>query len=755
MYIGLALPLALAVLVGSWLASWGNAYWAPPALVTALGGAALGVVAWRPRSGWILVIAGLVFVSVQSQRAGTLAAGLSGESLMVDARILAVTPQPRHSRLLLAVEHCQAPAERPGCEHLRKIRVSAYAMPEIRAGERWRMTVRLRPPRGFRNPHTFDYADWLRREGIQATGYLRAEPAPQRLETASFSLRRYALQYLDAQPLPERTRRWLAALTLGESERLNTADWALLNASGTTHLVVVSGLHVGLVAAFVLLLGRGAARMISPLRWRMQAWPWWLAAFAAVSYALLAGMAPPAMRAMVMTLVALWVARGRHAPGPWQGWWLALALVVLVDPLSLWRPGLWLSFLAVAWLIMIWQGRTRPRGLRGWLWGLTRTQLLLAPLMAAAVLLAFARLAPAAPLVNLIAVPWVSMVLVPTALLGWLLMPIPGLGQLCWWLFDQGLSVLISWLSLATYLLPLWVPSHETVTLLAWGLALLALCWGLPGLPSWLRLGVSAALVMLVPLHSPSPWPEGQLRVTVHDVGQGQLIELRSAGYRLLYDTGPRFRSGFMPLTTLWPPGQHFDRVIVSHADNDHAGGVAALSDDHRVADFLAPQGETIDVDADACMRGKAWQRDGVTYRLLWPPRAGNDFSSNDRSCVLEVSVGTHRLLITGDVTASIERRFLLKLGGKVDILLAGHHGSRSSSGVQFVREVSPGHVMFSAGRDNAFQHPVDEVVRRFWHQGSCLWSTAQDGALRVWLGGDEKLEVTPMRDVPGRAGRC
>ncbi|CAM3825857.1 MBL fold metallo-hydrolase [Vreelandella rituensis] len=144
------------------------------------------------------------------------------------------------------------------------------------------------------------------------------------------------------------------------------------------------------------------------------------------------------------------------------------------------------------------------------------------------------------------------------------------------------------------------VPSHETFTPLAWGLALLALCWGLPGLLSWLRLGVSATLV-LVPLHSPAPWPEGQLRVTVHDVGQGQLIELRRANYRLLYDTGPRFRSGFMPLATLWPPGQRFDSVIVSHADTDHAGGVTDLSDDHQVAGFLAPRGEIIDVNIATC----------------------------------------------------------------------------------------------------------------------------------------------------------
>ncbi len=128
--------------------------------------------------------------------------------------------------------------------------------------------------------------------------------------------------------------------------------------------MVISGLHVSLVAGFVLLLGRGAARLMTPGRWRLAVWPWWLAAFGASGYALLAGLEPPALRALTMTLVGLWVASGRHAPGPWQGWWLALALVLLLDPLSAWRPGLWLSFGAVAMLILMWQGRPRPRGPR-------------------------------------------------------------------------------------------------------------------------------------------------------------------------------------------------------------------------------------------------------------------------------------------------------------------------------------------------------------------------------------------------------
>jgi len=243
--------------------------------------------------------------------------------------------------------------------------------------------------------------------------------------------------------------------------------------------------------------------------------------------------------------------------------------------------------------------------------------------------------------------------------------------------------------------------------------------------------------------------------VSVHDVGQGQLIELRSEHYRLLYDTGPRFRGGFMPLETLWSPGQRFDQVIVSHADNDHAGGVNALLAEHQVTQWTAPAGETLPIASRACQQGQTWQRDGVNYRFLWPPAGANALSPNDRSCVLEVSVGEHRLLITGDVSTEIERRFLLEVDSPVSMLVAGHHGSGTSSGIQFVRHTAPEHVVFSAGRDNPFQHPVDAVVRRFRDQESCLWSTAQDGALRFWLEAARPLEVRTTRPGSSRRNRC
>lgn len=756
---GKALPVALA-LSGGVLSVASGALQQFPAMFLAvylMAGLWMANVRFSGLFVWLMLGIPAALLSLEQGRA--LPTGLSGSDLKVEAKVLSVSDDNGVNRLTLRLLHCVSPLGQPGCQALERVRVSAYQDTHFQPGERWEMTLRLRPPRGFSNPDTFDYQAWLWRERLHATGYVRPSPPANRIAEAGVSVRRLGLTFLDEQALSERSRRWLAALSLGDSAQLKRQDWDLLNHSGTTHLVVISGLHVGLVATFSLFLGRLVARLISPGNWRLRAWPWWLAAASTVAYATLAGLAPPALRAMLMALVGLWVASGRHAPGPWQAWWLAVALVILVDPLAAWRPGFWLSFIAVAWLILIWQGRPRPTGLSGWLWALIRTQLLLAPLMAGAVLLAFGRLAPLAPLVNLVAVPWVSLVMVPSAMLGWLLLPVAPLSELSWWVFDQTLTLFHGVLTLNVAYLPLWEPPASYANRLGLGFCWLALCWGLPASSRVLR-GLSVLVVGLLALWpAGSSWPDGALKVTVMDVGQGQLVELRSEHQRILYDTGPRFRSGFMPLAILWPDGQQFDQVVVSHADNDHAGGVSALLTTHEVMAWWLPQGEVPEVDDmpvnQACHIDQAWSDGDVAFDFLWPPRGETDLSANDRSCVLHVTAGEHSLLLTGDVGVNVERRLLTPLEAPVSVLVAGHHGSGTSSGEQFVRYTQPQHVVFSAGRDNAFGHPASPVVRRFRREGSCLWNTAHDGAVTIWLMPGEAPRVSPQRKVSGRGQRC
>ncbi|WP_227367905.1 DNA internalization-related competence protein ComEC/Rec2 [Halomonas sp. M20] len=744
---GLAAPLALAALLGASLGAL-----APPGLFGIICiGFLLALAASRYRLAVSILALAIGVSQVLWAQGAILPPGLAGTNLTVTARIIQLDGEGDARRLRLKLNTCHAiEAERLACDRLDQVRVSWYDPPTLEVGETWALTLRLRPPGGFANPHAFDYEAWLWREGIDATGYVRSAPAPKRIQLSRNTLRKEALAYLDRHVSDDFPRRWLAALTLGASERLTQEDWDLLNASGTTHLMVISGLHVGLVAMFMLALSRGVARLLTPQRWRMAAWPWWSAALAAIGYAWLAGLEPPALRAMIMTLVGLWVASGRHAPGAWQAWWLALAIIVLADPLALWRPGLWLSFIAVALLILAWQGRSRPTGWRGWCMALLRSQCLLAPLMAAAVLLAFDRLAPAAPLVNLLAVPAIGSLMVPLGLMGWLLAWMPPLAEACWWLFTmlaQGvqasLEAVVAWS-------PLWYPEPWQTLPVTLSLVLLTVFWALPGFSKPLRWGSSAILVALVFTLTPPHLADGQLRVRIHDVGQGQLIELRTARHRLLYDSGPRFRSGFMPLTTLWPAGQRFDGVIVSHGDSDHAGGVSALVDEHQVERWWSPGVESLGMPVSPCRAGERWRWDGVEFRFLWPESDPARLGRNDRSCVLLVEAGGQRLLISGDAGAAVEARLAGELEKDIEVLIAGHHGSRTSSVAEWVAATRSRHVIFSAGRGNAHGHPHGDVVRRFRDAGSCLWSTANDGAITLWLGSETNADVITQRPISG-----
>ncbi|MBB3143302.1 DNA internalization-related competence protein ComEC/Rec2 [Halomonas organivorans] len=747
---GLAVPLALSALGGALIGHFTSCVWPQILGLTLLAGLA----AHRWRLLMLLAIVAFVAGQLWWVRGGELPEGLSRQELVLEGRLTTVSGDAGRARLEMVVDRCRPRAEGlPGCEGLSRVRLSAYDAPPMSRGERWRLVVRLRPPSGFANPGAFDYRAWLWREGIQATGYVRRDPPPQRLEAAGVSPRRWALSYLDDMALSPRTARWLAALTLGAGERLTDDDWDLLNASGTTHLMVISGLHVGLVAGFALWLARGLAWCLTPGGWRMAIWPWWLAGAAAVGYACLAGLEPPALRAMIMVMVGLWVASGRHAPGPWQAWWLALALVEIWDPLAVWRPGSWLSFGAVALLILIWQGRPRPKGVAGWLWALGRTQLLLAPVMAGAVLLAFARLAPSAPLVNLVAVPWVGSLMVPLGLAGWLVAWVPPLAEFAWGVFGRLAGGLAAGLEAAVRVAPLWQPDPTVAGPLGGALIVVGLLWALPGLSMRLRLAGTTLLACLpLWLTPPVPGP-GVLRVRVHDVGQGQLVALRTAHYRALIDTGPRFASGFMPLATLWPEGQRFDDVIVSHDDRDHAGGLLGLVDSHLVGRYLAPPGSELPVATEPCVAGRHWRRDEVDFRVLWPPARVEGLSDNDRSCVLLISAGRRRLLITGDAGARVEHELVAKLEGPVDVLVAGHHGSKTSSSPGFVAVARPRQVIFSAGRDSRFGHPAPVVVRRFRRLGSCLWNTADDGAVTLWLGGGRGSRIESQRQPDWRRG--
>ncbi|WP_245392667.1 DNA internalization-related competence protein ComEC/Rec2 [Salinicola halimionae] len=764
---GLGMPLALAAIAGSLLGS----------LIGSLPGCRSGdasVLCWSVYGGGVLLLAvsvwkrslwgGAVMLAllvclygVAQQREGVLPPALAGHDFTLTGRIQTLEVDSRRARFRFEIDGCRPRSTDDKCPVSRWVRLSWYDAPGLERGERWELTARLRQPLGFANPETFDYGAWLWREGIQALGYVR-DDTPRRIAVAPFSLRQNALEQLESVDISALGKRWLGALTLGAGDRLDDGDWRLLNATGTTHLMVISGLHVGLIAALFLWLSRRLSRWLQPMSWRMTIWPWLVAGVAAFAYAGLAGFEPPAVRAAIMVSVGLWAASGRHAPGWWQAWWLALALVVISDPLAPWRPGLWLSFAAVAVLILAWSGRPRPSGWRSGSIALLRSQWLLAPIMAAAVLLAFGRLAPLAPLINLFAVPLVGSVMVPLGFLGWPFAAWPALASWVWWPFDCLANALAFMLATASDGLPLWTPDPwwrwpVSIALLLWGMV-----WLLPGVERPTRVWACLTLLFIVSLLPGPGLEEGQLIVTVYDVGQGQLVQLETRDRRVLMDTGPRFASGFMPAALLWPSGQRFDDVVVTHSDTDHAGGIAALQRDYRVERWWAPRGNDLALPSRPCEAGGEWHDDNVSWRFLSPPPGEIAANRNDRSCVLLVTLGARRVLITGDAGADPERAIAdnLRQGAlgaqPIDVLVAGHHGSATSSSPALIAATRPAEVIFSSGRGNPFGHPAPAVVQRFIDAGSRVWNTAYDGAVRVTLSASG-VEVRTQRH-PGWSRR-
>lgn len=614
-----------------------------------------------------------------------------------------------------------------------RMRLAWYGGPPVLAGERWRLAVNLKRPHGLVNPQRFDYEAWLLAQRIGATGTIKVG---ERLAPATGlgGWRDALRQRLLAVPAWGR-QGGIAALVLGDGSGLTAEDWRLLQHTGTVHLMVISGQHIALLSGFLY----GLAALLARLGAWPQRLPWLpcacaLALGGALVYGLLAGFEVPVRRACVMVaLVLLWRLRFRHLGAAWP-LLAALLVVLLLEPLASLQPGFWLSFSAVAVLALAFAGRL---GAWGWWHGLTRAQWTTAIGLLPMMLILGLPVSSSGPLANLLAVPWVGLVVVPLALFGTLLLPVPLLGEGLLWLAGGALQLLFALLGLIAGWLPAWLPSELpwwVWSLAALGAALLLLPAGVP-----LRLPGLALLLpaLLVPAQGPE---DGQADVWVLDVGQGLSVLVRTREHSLLYDAGPRFGDFDSGERIVLPSLRalnlrRLDLLLVSHADNDHAGGAAAVAAGMPVARVISGEPARLarSLAAEACESGHSWQWDGVTFRLWqWPQAA----PGNPRSCVLQVEAEGERLLLTGDIDAAAEQA-LVQSGFPLAShwLLAPHHGSRSSSSQPFIDAVGPQHVLITRSRHNAFGHPHPQVLARYQAAGVAVHDTAYAGALHLRLG--------------------
>ena len=614
--------------------------------------------------------------------------------------------------------------------------------PVLHPGERWQLKLRLKHPRGFSNPGGFDYERWLFAQRIRATGYVRTDNSNRRLaDTGAHPvqrLRQHLAAQLEQVDTTPQTRALLRGLGIGDRSSMSAGQWRVLRDTGTSHLLAISGLHIGMVAGLAFLVTRRAwARLRLTERWPAPRVAALAAMLAALVYAMLAGFQVPAQRALVMvciwSLALLWNGRA----DPWRVWSLALLAVLLLDPLSVLGAGFWLSFAAVALIFLLTLGR---HGRRTRLQRLSGVQLGLVFGLTPLLWLWFQQLSLSAPLANLVAIPWVGFLVVPLLLSGLLLLPlVPGLADwllgmaahslsALWWLLEQ----------LAALPVGLWqAPPASAAWLLLFGVATLCLL-----LPAALRLLPVAVLLILPVFSLQTPRPAaGDLWLTLLDVGQGLALVLETRDHLLVYDTGPAFRSGFNTGDAVIAPYlvqrgyRHIDRLVISHSDNDHSGGAASLFEQFDVFSVQGGEPEKITwARSTRCRAGQRWVWDEVSFEYLAPfaQRTGNN-----ASCVLRIETAAGRVvLLPGDIEQGVERQLLKRRRPELaaDILVVPHHGSRTSSSAEFIAAVRPGLALFAVGYRNRFGFPKADVQARYRAAGATLIDTARSGAVHIRL---------------------
>lgn len=757
------------------------------AVALALGAAAL-LLQWRRQRLWLIGLlgVGLLGFGATGLRAGArladaLPSALEGQDVVVQG-VVANLPQtgPNGTRFRFQVETARLQGESVPIPELLAIgwyrgwhedAMPAEPQSELRAGQRWRLTLRLRRPHGNVNPHGFDYELYLFELGVGATGYVRdASAPPLLLEPAAGypvqRLRQRVRDAIDARIADRRVAGVLAALAIGDQAAIDRADWDLFRNTGVAHLMSISGLHVTMFAWL-----SGAA-----IGWLWRRWPpamlrlpapsaaRWGGLAAAAGYALLSGWGVPAQRTVwmlgsVTALQALGLA--------WQWPLILLAaagVVTLLDPWALMQPGFWLSFGAVGLLLVSQPVRASTPdavsrwGLggtlhRGWeaLHGALRTQWVATIGLTPLTLVFFQQVSVVGLVANLVSIPLVTLVVTPLALLGVVAAPLWALAA---WV-TQGLVGGLAWL--ADWPFAVWTVGvapwwAQVAALLGAALAIMPLPW---------RLRLLALPLMLPLLMPPRALPApGEFELLAVDVGQGTAVLVRTRNHLLLYDAGPQYsresdagQRVLLPL--LRARGEtRIDRLMLSHRDVDHVGGARAILAALPVGEVASSldAGHPLREAAarhSRCENGQGWDWDGVRFDVLRPQSA--DYERRQRpnalSCVLRISGARGSALLTGDIEREQELALVAARGDELrsDVLLVPHHGSRTSSSAELLDAVRPSVAIIQAGYRNRFGHPAPDVLARYAARRIVVRDSANCGAF-LW---------PPLPEQAQAAGSC
>jgi competence protein ComEC len=652
------------------------------------------------------------------------------------------------------------PDKPPVVGSLRRVRATWYRSDaHLRAGQCWRLQLRLKSPHGLMNPGGFDYEAWLFREGIDATGYVRdAEPctvdSPRGLGATQHRLLQLRQSLVESvtRLLPDHAMRgFVLGLTVGDASAISDEQWRILRRTGTTHLVSISGLHITLAAGFVFFLARWlwACWPALCLRLPAQRAAAGIAALSAIAYALLAGFSIPTQRSLAMLLVVMGALMSCRQLVPSRLMALALLAVLLLDSSAVLHPGFWLSFGAVAWMVYSLASRVGPvPRWQTWL----QPQWVLALALVPLCLFWFGESSLVSPLANAVMIPLFSL------LIPWLLVSV-ALLDTEWgvWMLWSGAETLqqlwqgLDWLAALPGAYWTWMPPSLPALILAMLGILLALAP--QGFPAR-----SVGVVLCLPLFwmpRPAP-PSGHVDLTLLDVGQGLAVVVQTRHHVLLFDAGPAFAGGLnsgeaVVLPFLRQQGiRRLDRLVLSHDHADHSGGIQAVREGFNID-------EEIGTDRGMpCRAGDRWLWDGVQFEFLHPDES--HWPINEGSCVLRVRAGTHSMLLTGDIEAAAEAHLLQTSSEKLvaDVIVVPHHGSRSSSTADFVAAVSPRYALVPAGWANRWGFPKTEVRERYEAAGAQVEVTGTHGALQLHVSPERGVErLTRWREQSRRLWRA
>jgi competence protein ComEC len=731
--------VAVAFLLGAccihalpWLPDWHGAF---GLLIAA---AALTLVGrFKPVAG---LLAGLAWtwLSATLRTAGDLPPALEGQDVLVRGYVASL---PRvtagDSQFLLDVAEPRAGVP----PRIRLVWYRAAHAPQ--AGESWQLVVRLKRRNGFANPGGVDHEAQLFREGIGATGYVRDDERNTRLAPPSL---RYAVtcargwisgRIREAVRDPQ-VLGVLQGLAVGDTQAMTPEQWRVFAATGTTHLMAISGLHISMVAALAAWLGGAIVRFRSAQmrRWNAMHGQVIAGITAALVYSTLAGLSVPTQRTLLMLVIYFGARWYRRELAVTQALGLALIGVLLVDPFAPLAPGAWLSFGAVAVILLAVAGRLRRDGPMA---AFARIQIAVTIGLVPLLLTAFGSISLLSPVANIVAIPLFTLLLVPTVLLGaavasvWLpagewMLAVPE--QLLLWTWP-----LLQWIAQCP--LVLWHFPQPPVLAFAALVAGVVLLVG-PGI--WPTRLAGVLLCLPVALHRVPGPGVGNFELAMLDVGQGLAVLVRTQTHALVYDTGPAFPTGrdageLAVLPYLRHRGVlQLDALVVSHGDLDHRGGANTILDGLPVASVLAgPSVGPLSRPRVPCRRGQRWTWDGVQFEVLHPARSARA-SDNDSSCVLLVRSTAGSALLAGDVEAAAESEIVDNGLAGATVMIVPHHGSRTSSTATFVAATRPALALVSVGYRNRWGLPRREVVERWQAAGARVLTTADSGAIEVTL---------------------